>query len=325
MTELLVYKNGEKEYKIKIAEGGEPSVSYQVVNKYDADALDGYQKLRTTKVPDPLVNNWTSLGIYDSHKGIYDTAMTKDSYVLSKLFPDVENRQRAITAITKHILNPLIEMKGKDTVDNPQNFTFWDDFGVHLSEDLVFNTTDRLQRAQLFFLIAQGKLAPKEFESDPWFKDNAQYSVENKDSVINVSQQRDFEKNKAVARFMNLLDTDKKGLEAILDWMGVPGLVSADDELMNSIFTHWLSKDDNQNPQKFLSVYDNYYKSPAGKVTLDVFKNLKDLEKDKKVTRKANGIFLGEDFLGENFKAASENLAKDKDLLKKIYDVLEAV
>ena len=322
MTELLVYKNGAKEFKIQIGDKGNP-VTYQVVGKYDADAPDGFQRARTTKVLDPDISNSVCFGAYDSDRGVYDTGLTKYSKSLSKVYPNEDDRQRALSQITKLILNPLIDLKGADKID-PSNNEFWDDFRTNISLDQSFNTSDPLQLYQLYILILRGVLAPVGLESEAFFKRDAQYAVENKDSVVDVSQKRELEKNKSVARFMNLLDSDPTGLEAILEWMGVPGVAGAEDALLNTIFTQWLQKDDNQNPKQFLETYANYYESTSGKQILTIFKELRRLEKLKFVKRTTAGIMLNDTFLGENMKKSAEAVAKDTDLLQKVYDLADS-
>lgn len=323
MKELLVYKNAKDDFKIKIAENGEQPYVYQVVSKYDADAPSGFKDHRTTKALDPDVNNTVPLAVYDDNRKVYDTGLTKDSKALKKLYPDEADRQRALQVITKSILNPLADLKGMDTL-NPNNFEFWDDFGITISLDQSFNTSDPLQLYYLYILTLRGKLAPIGFESDPHYKTDAQYCVENKDSVIDVAQKREFEKSKATSRFMNLLDTDKEGLESILEWIGVPGVAGTEDALMNTIFTQWLQNDDNQNPKAFLEAYKTLYESPSGKNKTLIYSKLRKLEKARKVTRTPSGVSLGNDFLGKNMKDAAEKLVVDNELLQKFYDVFDA-
>jgi len=159
---LLVYSNGEKKFYI------EPDTAYQIIAKYDADAPDGFQKVRTTKLPDPSVAvNGTPLAFYDMDRQVFDTALTENSKALIKLYPDAEERRRALTKITKHITNPLLSLKGNI---EPNNFALWDDFSFPLSVDTVLKSSDPLQLFYLYSLIIHGKLAPVGFESEAYFK-----------------------------------------------------------------------------------------------------------------------------------------------------------
>lgn len=314
---ILVYKNGDKEFRI------ESNTPYQVVSKFDADAPDGFQKMRTTKVPDPSVGvNGTPLAFFDLDRNVYDTALTEYSKALSKLYPDADERKRALQEITKRITNPLISLKSREAIE-PSNFKFWDDFRIDLKVDEVFNTAKPLELFYLYSLIIHGKLAPAEFESQSYFKNNAQFSVENKQSVINVSQKRELEKSKAISRFVTLHEDDEPALLAILEWMGITGLEGADEALMNTVFKNWLEKDDNQNPKEFLKTYDQYYKTTSGKNVLDIFKGLKDLQKLKKVKKTTEGVLFEEEIIGKDFKEAAQKVATNKELLEKFYVAIE--
>lgn len=314
---ILVYKNGDKEFRIQ------SNTPYQIVSKFDADAPDGFQKVRSTKVPDPSVGyNGTPLAFYDLDRAVYDTALTEYSKALVKLYPDVDERKRALTEITKKITNPLIALKGKDTIE-PSNFQFWDDFRIDLAVDEILNTANPLHLFYLYSLIIHGKLAPIEFESESYFKNNAQFSVENKESVINISQKRELDKSKAISRFFTLHEDDESALLAILEWMGITGLEGADEALMNTVFKNWLEKDDNQNPKEFLKTYDNYYKTKSGKNVLDIFKGLKDLQKSKKAKKTTEGVLFEEEIIGKDFKEAAEKVATNKELLEKFYAAIE--
>src|SRR5215216_6378183 len=101
--ELLVYKNGNQEYSIKIGTSDKP-YTYQVISMFDASAPDGFQKMRTTKVIDPNIYNRVRLGTYDSEKMMYDAGLTENSRILINLYPDKALRQTALKNITKYII-----------------------------------------------------------------------------------------------------------------------------------------------------------------------------------------------------------------------------
>jgi len=105
--------------------------------------------------------------------------------------------------------------------------------------------------------------------------------------------------------------------------MGITGLEQADEALMNTVFKNWLEKDDNQNPREFLKTYDTYYKTTAGKNVLDIFKHLKDLAKAKKVKKTVDGVIFNEEVIGKDFKEAAQKISVDKELVKKLYEVIE--
>lgn len=319
--ELLVYKNGNKEYSIKIGTSDKP-YTYQVIPMYDASALDGFQKMRTTKIIDPNVYNRVRLGTYDSEKLMYDVAITKNSKILSRLYPDESLRQTALQNINKLIINPLLEIYTKEQILDFKNFDFWDNLTENIELDNSYNTSDPLQLFKLYCLISKGDLCPEGFESESYYIGGAQYAVENKESVVDVGQKRKLEISQATTKFITLLSTDKEGLTAILEWMGITGVVDSEDALLNDIFTTWLSKDDNQNPKAFLETYANYYESDSGKKELVMFKDLKHLQRGKKVIKGMNGFYLNDHLLGKDLKDSVKNILKDNSLLELVYAAL---
>lgn len=320
--ELLVYKNGNQEYSIKIGTSDKP-YTYQVIPMFDADAPDGFQKMRTSKIIDPTVYNRVRLGTYDSEKMMYDAGLHKNSRILTRLYPDESLRQTALKNITKYIINPMLDIYTKEQLMEPKNFDFWDNLTENIELDNSYNTSDPLQLFKLYCLISKGDLCPAGLESESYYKGSAQYAVENKDAVVDVGQKRKLEISTATAKFITLLTTDKEGLTAILEWMGITGVVDSEDTLLNDIFTTWLSKDDNQNPKAFLETYATYYESDSGKKELIMFKDLKHLQRQKKIVKGMQGFTLNDHFLGKDIKDAVKNVLKDDTLLELVYAALE--
>ena len=314
---MLVYQDGDAKYYIEVGQ------SYQVVGKFDPDAPDGFQKMRTTKVLDPDVNDSVNLAVFDVDKGVYDTGLSKNSKALFKLYKgnleDIDNHLRTINKI---LTNKLLDIKGNI---EPNNLSLWDEFREdNLGMDLVFNTNDVIQLYKLYALILQGKLAPVGFESKPYFKTSSSFAVENKKDVVNVSQKREFDKAKAQSKFFTLLEEDKESLFGLLDMIGIKNINQADEALLVTVFNQWINKDDNQNPKKFLDTYANFYISKSGKEFLGLYNEVKRLEKEGTIQRKMAGLFLGETNLGKTTEQATHTISKDKDLLDKVYKTIDA-
>lgn len=316
---ILVYKNAEKSF---ILEGDK---NYQIVSKFDANAPDGYQRHRTTKVLDPDADTVTNLAVFDSERGVYDTSLTKYSKALKRIHKNNEDDvQSALLTINKFITKELVNLKGADKIE-PSNLDFWDNFSLSINLDQVFNTNDPLQLAQLYFLIIHGKVAPVGLESEPQFQE-AQFAVENKETVVDITQKRELQKSKAQNKFMNLLESDRESLNAILDYTGIVGADGADEALVNIIFKNWLDKDENQNPDLFLKNHADFTTSESGKKIISTYKVLRDLERAKKLKRTTGGSILFQDeIIGDNMKKAAENVVKNKDLTDKVYTVFDTI
>jgi len=314
---ILVFQDGDAKYHIEIGQ------SYQVIGKFDPDAPDGFQKMRTTKVLDPDVVDSVNLAVFDADKGTYDTGLTKNSKALFKLYKgDVDAIDTHLRNINKILTNRLLDIKGNI---EPNNYTLWDEFREdELGMDKVFNTNDVIQLYKLYALILQGKLAPVGFESKPYFKTSASFAVENKKDVVNVSQKREFDKAKAQAKFFTLLEEDKSSLFGLLDMIGIKNISESDESLLVTVFNQWINKDENQNPKKFLETYKDFYISKSGREFLGLYNEVKRLEKEGVIQRKMAGLFLGEVNLGKTTELATHTISKDKDLLDKVYKTIDA-
>jgi hypothetical protein len=313
---ILAYKNGDKEFKIEIGTSSNP-VTYQVIGMIDHEAPDAFKEKRTTKIIDPTVDNTVRPVRFDSMVNMYDTGLHEMSSALMRLYPEDSNRQRALAYLTKNVLNPWGKIRGIKNLE-PDSLLFWDDYRHVISLDKVYNTANPEDLASLYQLVLHGKLAPAGLESEPFFRGTAQYAVENKNTVVDAGQKRKLAVSKATNKFITLLDTDKEGLEIILEFMGISGVLGSDEAMLNDIFTDWLAKDDNQNPQEFLELYETYYDSKSGKQEMIMFKSLKDLSRTRKITQTPQGFSLDGEFLGTTLKAASKLVLNNQDLLDKV-------
>ena len=317
-VKILVYKNGNKDFYIEVGK------SYQIVPKYDADAPDGFRTHRTTKVLDPDIVDPVNLAVWDLDRNVYDTGLEASSKALNKLYNKNQDEvNTALKTINKEIANKLLTFWDKSQLD-PKNLEFWDDMNAELGVDNVFNTNDPLQLYKLYQLILQGKLCPSGLEGEPQFKKSASFSVEDKTTVIDVSQKRELNKTSAKAKFFNMLEQDPKIAVNVMEYMGVTGLSHSDIALLNSTFSTWIDRDDNQNPKKFLETYKEVNDSESGKRVFEVFGQLRELQKNNKIDRKVNGLYFGEHFLGKNNKEAAEKAVNDPILLDKIYETTDA-
>lgn len=313
---IILYKRGDNQFELS------SNSLYQVIPKFDADAVDGFQAERTTKILDPEAGVTTvNLAVWDAAREVYDTGMTEYSAALTRLYPNIEARRVVLREITKHILNPMIQRKGN--VFDPNNLEFWDNESFDLSVDHIFNTEKVEDLYKMYLLVLHGNLAPTEFESDPAFKNSAQYSVENKESVIDLKHKKELELNKATAMFFTMLTSSRAELIALLDWMKISTQTEIDDALLNSVFTRWLKEDINQNPRQFLELYENMIKSPSGKRELEMYSNLVQLRKSGKIKQAFNTITLDGEDLGSSLKDVTKKVLADEELTTRIMNLLD--
>lgn len=313
---IVLYKNGDKTFELT------NKGLYQIVSKFDADAPQGFQDFRTTKVLDPEVASMpVNLAAWDESRKMYDTGMTDYSAALSRLYPKPEERKIVLDKIQKFILKPMVERRGD--VFDPRNLEFWDEEFFTLSLDHVFNTEKPEDLYALFLLVLHGTLAPSEFESDPYFRLKSFYSVENKEEVIDLKHKKELETNEAIGIFYTMLKNSKAELVALLEWMRISTAADTDDALLNSIFTRWLKDDSSQNPRAFIKAYDDLINSPSGKAELEMYSNLVTLRKAGKIKQAFNTITLNGEEIGSNLKDVNKKALADAELKEKLLLLLE--
>jgi hypothetical protein len=315
---ILAYKNGDKEFRIEIGTSEKP-VIYQVIGMIDHEAPDAFKEKRTTKIIDPTVSNTVRPVRFDTRINMYDTGLHEMSSALQRLYPSDADRKRALAQLTKEVLNPWGKIRGIKNLE-PDSLTFWDEYRHEIVLDKAYNTAKPEDLALLYQLVLHGKLAPEGLESEPFFRGTAQYAVENKETVVDAGQKRKFAVSNATAKFFNLYETDKEGLSNILAFMGVTIEKDQRFEDINDIFTEWLSRDDNQNPQEFLKLYAEYYDSKSGKQEMVMFKTLQDLSRVRKITKTLEGFYLDGEFIGATLKSASKLVLTNQDLLDKVLE-----
>ena len=314
---ILVHREntptGEKEFRIKKGE------VYQIVPKYDADAPDGFQEFRTTKIIDPEAGQQTiNIATWDATRGVYDTALTMQSQILNQMFPDETVRQSVVNTLNELIVKPITALKG-DVLD-PRNNAFWDEETFTITLDEVFNTNDPYQLFLLYMITVGGLVAPIEFESSTRYN-KTQYSVENKEGMVTLKQRKELEKNKAIGVFYSMLTTDKTKLLSILDWMKVGASLEDDEGLLNLVFTEWINEHP-QNAQLFTDAIIQF-NTPSGKKEIEMYSHVVTLLGKNRIKRSLNRIEFDGEFIGTSLKDATKKILQDKDLTNKVIEILQ--
>lgn len=304
---------GQKEFRIKKGE------IYQIVPRFDADAPDGFQEFSTTKIIDPEAGQQVvNLAVWDEDKNVYDTAFTVHSKALINLYPDPKAREEVVAQIKKHILQPMIDIKGD--VFDPKNTEYWDEEIFTLNLDETFKTDDPYSLFRLYLLTIHGIIAPKDFESSNRFK-FAQYSVENKDGLVTLKQRKELNKNKAIGVFYTLLTSNKAKLISILDWMKVGASLEDDEGLLNLVFTDWLNNHP-QNSQLFTETVAQF-DTASGKKEIEMYSHLVTLVSKKRIKKYVGRVELDGEVIGTDLKDATKKVLQDRELTNKIIEILQ--
>lgn len=296
---------------------------YEIQEKKDSSAPDGFQEHNTTKDLSFDLEDSVSGAVFNIERGIWDTGLDDSSKYLRKAIPAEEERKKALESLHEHIVKPFELIKGTnrlDFKDTSENNEFWGDYRIKLKRGGTFNTNNIEELLNLYLCLVFKRLTPIELESHPSFKQPiSSYVIVNKESAISRAAQTELDKMEAISGFMGLLKTDLDGLLAILGSLNINITKNSDKPTFIRIFNNWLSDktDKYQNTQIFLKAYENY-KTPKGKAFLILQKDLKDLfvKNNSPVTMVNKEVFWDGISLGNSFSAAAEKILSDKELTK---------
>ena len=147
----------------------------------------------------------------------------------------------------------------------------------------------------------------------------AQFCIENREKEINNTQRTQFLKDKAIAEFHSLLNSDKKYLLEVLDYVGIPSSINTNEETLNSYFRRWL--DDTSRASKNADFFLDKLKafnSEKGKDELYLHKQLTDLFVKGIIKERKGEFFLDGEVLGTNLKTIAEQASSVDNKLKEI-------
>ena len=160
---------------------------YEIREKLDPDAPDGYVEYETTKALINAVHNVEPAAVWDGVLGVWDTGLFLESPYLIQASPDPTVRAKDLAKLHKSIVEPLEKLKGVgvfDNTSNEKNDAYWNNYGIEVKRGKVFNTGNPEELYQLFILVLTKRLTPKELTSHPEFK-KSQYIIIDKEESYN--------------------------------------------------------------------------------------------------------------------------------------------
>jgi len=220
---------------------------YQVVNKLDPDAPDGFKAHKTTKILDP---NMTTVVYPKFNVGldVWDLGFDKDSPCLRGM--EKEQREKHLMLVQKHIVGPVERIKGKGYLNHrpkpvkevikDENHSGLDSHSIILGIDRFFDTSKPLDLLNLYLAILNKDLAPKELEYHQDY-DSADFAIVNEKEKVDEKQRSDYKKNKAIAKMMGLYETDKDFIVRMLKYCGISVSKDSNEETVVTFFTRWLN------------------------------------------------------------------------------------
>jgi hypothetical protein len=292
-----------------------PKTLYQVTEKLDSAAPDGFKEFKTTKALHPDISNEEPGAIFDGNLGIWDTGLYINSRALTEAVPVETERTQVIKDVQKYIVKPLEVLKGKDFLSQfEENNKFWDRYRISVKKDKIFNTEKPDELLQLYLAIIHKQITPKNLESHPAFK-NSQYCIIDKEDSIDRKLESKMDKMKATGTFFKLLENKKDDLMLVLDYLKMGVSPKTDNKILVGMFDNWLEDktDGYQNSRVFNKTYD-FFTTTEGEKEIYYFSKLKDLLKKGIIRQSKDGITFEDEFIGTDLKSSAKTILSSKDL-----------
>lgn len=298
---------------------------YEIKEKLDTSAPDGFKEYNTTKVLSDTVVDTFPGAVFDRERGIWDTGLypTSSSFMRA-IQPEI--RVAALKALKENIIKPIEEEKGENVLDqNSSNNRFWDSFRIDLQRGKVFDTAKAEDLLRLYLLLIHKRVTPKHMESHPEFKQPiSMYCIVDKDSSVSREAEKEMRQAKASALFYNLLSTDREGLIRVLDYLGISATNATEDAVLYTIFGNFIkSKEDKyQNDKIFIETIEKY-QTEEGEEEIFIHAKLKELYIKGKVKNKKGEIWIDDVFVESGWKNAARKVKEDKELKQIFTGLLE--
>lgn len=292
-----------------------PNTLYEVTEKIDSFAPDGFKEHKTSKVLHPDISDSVPGAIFNSELGVWDTGLYENSPALMRAIPSEAERIKFSKDVKKYISDPLTKLKGKEFLSQYEdNNKFWDKYSIEIFRKKVFNTGKPEELLQLYLALLHRQITPKPLENHPDFK-NSQYCIIDKDDSINRKLEAELGVMEAIGIFSNLLKNKKADLLLILDYLRMNVAEKTEDRIIASLFNNWLKDktDGYQNYSVFLKTY-NFFLTEDGETEVFYNSKVKDLIKKGVIKQKKQEVWFNDEYVGSDVKSAVKNIISRKDL-----------
>lgn len=297
---------------------------YEVKEKPDYNAPEGFIEYGTTKVLTNGISNEEPAAVWNPTMGVWDHGMFVDSPFLRTAIPEATARTKAVEILKEYILDPIEAIKGEGAFDiSAKNDSFWNNYNISVKRGIAFNTAIPEDLFQLYILVLSKRLTPVNMISHPEFK-TSQYIVLDKEESVRRESDKVVRTVRAYELFGSLKSTNKANLISVLDFAGLKGVSeTTSDNTLSLAFKNFI-EDKNQgvqNSEEFIKLAEATDKNT--KTKLATYSKLKEYYK-KGLVRKINKDFYIEDtFIGTSLKGAAEAIVSSKELTKLFASIVD--
>ncbi len=297
---------------------------YEVTHRVDHTAPDGFVNEGATKLPSMEIGSSVPCPFVETNKvtgeGVYDSGF----YIESPCYQGMKKEEvrKIVSTLRDKIMYPYEAKFGKGILDH-QNESFWDNFNVDLYAGRYFSTEDVESLLHLYIAMRGFELLPKDsnMKGSPKFKD-AQYSIEDKNTVRNIKEERAVSVLDALVQFGKVLEKDKEVLVNMLKYLRLIGFSRKMDEVtMKASFYEWLNKSV-ENPDKWKRVYDMYLDDKKIDI-INLFVSMNKLTERGIITREGGHYIYKGQRIGSDLQNAAEKIVMNEDMISLKTELLE--
>jgi len=293
---------------------------YEVQEKLDSSAPDGFIDYRTTKTLSAQIIDDYSAAVFDIDRDVWDTGLFSTSKAFRAAFSGSDEAIEAVFKnIEEHIIKPYEAEKGVGSLRyHTDNNKFWDNFSVKISRGKIFDTSKIDDLLRLYLCLIHKRLTPKEHESNPLFKQPvSNYLILDKEVAVSRKSEKAQNKMEAIASFYTLLKSDKDNLIRVLDYLGISAGVNTDEDTLITVFNNWIEdkQDRFQNDKLFVDAIE-FRNTKKGEDVLYIHTELKKLHRQGKVKFKKGEVYLDDVYVENGWKNSANKIHGDKELFE---------
>jgi hypothetical protein len=298
-------------------------INIEIGQKYVLDHMqDPNSKIGTKKFP------FTGSGVsdcvnFDLQKNVYDTGFYDGSFCL-QAYSSAE-REELVPIYVNQIKKPFEEFRNED-LNHAEKNDFWKNFRYEAYVNKEFDTNKPDDIFELFQIIIQG-LAVDKNEKNPFYRQNAQFTVSNPQVTKNKNKERSKLKLEAIQKLTVLAEGDKDKLDLVLNYVGREATNKVGKDDLQLIYFEVINdpKTGVDFAERFIEACDNY-ETPTGKNKMEYFHAINELFKIRKIKKDRRGFVTenGGVFLGNTLQdIATFCLLKDSSQAKAIEELIE--
>lgn len=299
---------------------------YEVQEKLDSSAPDGFIEYRTTKVLNAQITDSYSGAVYDTERDIWDTGLYLNSRSFREAFGTNEGANTVLDQIQEHIVKPYEAEKGEGSLNYTQaNNKFWDKFNIPIARGKVFDTSKVDDLLRLYLAVIHKRLTPKEHESNPIFKQpKSNYLIVDKEGAIGRQAETEMRRMEATATFYTMMGSNKDGLLQVLDYLGIAAGTNTDKATLVRVFTTWLDNktDRYQNDKLFIEAVEEF-NTEKGKDIFFIHSKLKELYRKGKVKFKKGEVYLDDIYVENGWKNSANKIQQDRELYELLSTMID--